>query len=81
MDRFRSNLIVSIFQGLLVVAEGRHAKLHEYRTHAFVFSWSLWSAAYGSRAHTHDDDDDDDDAQYGAQTSQPVLYMQAAYTY
>ena len=60
------------------VAEGRHEEPHTDRTHAFIFSWSSLSAAYGLRAPTNGDDDDDV-AQHGAYTGQP-MYAYAAYT-
>ena len=47
------------------------AEPHTYRTHAFIFSWSLSSAAYGSRARTYDDDDV---IQHGAPTGQPMQH-------
>ena len=34
-------------------AKGRHAEPHTYRTHAFIFSCSPTSAAYGSLARTY----------------------------
>ena len=42
-------ILASLFSGA-PAAEGRHEEPHTYRTHAFIFSWSSTSAAYGSRA-------------------------------
>ena len=51
-ERVQSDFVQGVHSGA-PAAEGRHAEPHTYRTHAFIFSWSSTSAAYGSRVRTY----------------------------